>query len=272
MHEILPEFFISLRPNSENSIWVKIIKLIERLSANFANAVITIHDPAKQILTQRNKGIAGKIHVIMNGVDEAEFRKSELVKSNEFTIMFNGTVVKLLNLDLILRCLHKLKNRIPREDYARIKFRIFGDGPAVNGLHELAKELGIEAKFVHHGFVKPEIMHKEVLKSSVCVLPPLKNIYSDLFYTTKLVEMVYLKIPVIATRLRTYEYYYGDDSLFYFDSGNEEQLIERIKEVLYSRDLVFRKVNNAWAAYQKVSWNAVMKKRYLDLIHNLGLK
>lgn len=80
--------------------------------------------------------------------------------------------------------------------------------------------------------------------------------------------MIYLKIPVIATRLNTYKRYYREESLFYFNSGNLDQLIERIEEVFYNRELVAEKVNNAYEDYMKVSWE-IIKPHYLKIIENL---
>ena len=78
----------------------------------------------------------------------------------------------------------------------------------------------------------------------------------------------WLKIPVIATRLNTYKTYYREDSLFYFDSGNLDELVERIKEVYYNKNLVKSKVENARKDYDKIGWE-VMHDRYLKIVHSL---
>ena len=119
------------------------------------------------------------------------------------------------------------------------------------------------------GYLQPADMRKEVLKTGVLILPPLKNIYSDLFYTIKLIETIYLKIPVIATRLNTYKRYYSEDSLFYFDSGNVNELAERIKEVYTNKPLVERKTASARADYDKLSWE-IMRERYLEIVDKLA--
>ncbi len=62
--------------------------------------------------------------------------------------------------------------------------------------------------------------------------------------------------------------YYREESLFYFDSGNIEQLMERISEVFYNKDLVSVKVKNAFEDYQKVRWE-IMKERYMKIIRSL---
>lgn len=268
LHEVFPELFIARKPKLENSFWVKILKLNERISIKFADELITIHDNAKEIFIERNKGIENKIHVIMNGVDPAEFKDSVHEPTGKFVIIYNGTINKILNLTMIVEAISGLKNKMEIKDFERIVFRLYGDGPSVGEILVLAETLGVKDNVDYRGFIPPPEMRKEVLKSNVLILPPLKNIYSDLFYTIKLVEMIYLKIPVIATRLNTYKRYYREESLFYFDSGNLDQLVEKIEEVYYNKELVAKKVNNAYEDYMKVNWE-IMKSRYLEIIHKL---
>jgi glycosyltransferase involved in cell wall biosynthesis len=190
------------------------------------------------------------------------------VLTDKFIIVFNGTVVEILNLNLILRAIKYLETKITAHEYDKIVFEIYGNGPALKGIFELADELEIRHKIYHEDFIKQEEMFQRILRANVCVIPPEENIYSDLFYTTKLVEMVYLKIPVIATRLKTYKYYYSEDSIFYFESGNVEQLAEALLNVFYNREFVEHKVQNAFRDYQKVSWN-IMSERYITLIKQM---
>ncbi|OGU65816.1 MAG: hypothetical protein A2W30_06505 [Ignavibacteria bacterium RBG_16_36_9] len=270
LHEIFPELFCARKPHLENSFLVRILKLSEKCSLKFANTIITIHDPAKEIFIKRNKGIENKIHVIMNGVDNNEYRNAVLVPTDRFIIIYNGTVVKLLNLTMIIEALAQLKDLMAGIDFGKISFRIFGDGPALHEIFSLAEKLEVKDKVEYLGYLAPSDMRIEILKSSVLILPPLKNIYSDLFYTTKLIECICLKIPVIATRLNTYERYYRDESLFYFDSGNLSQLVRRIEEVYYNKALVRQKTENAFKDYQKVEWNK-MKNRYIRVVQSLSV-
>ena len=131
-----------------------------------------------------------------------------------------------------------------------------------------AETSGIKDKIQYLGFLATGEMREEVLKANVLILPPLKNIYSDLFYTIKLIETIYLGIPVIATRLNTYKTYYREESLFYFDSGNVEQLMEKIKEVFYNKELVHQKTEKALEDYNKIGWN-IMRERYINIIKKL---
>ena len=269
LHEIFPELYMARTGSDADSFKVKLLKLSERLSIKLANKVITIHEPAMQIFISRNKNIENKISVVMNSVDPNEFNNSVRSETDNFIIIYNGTIVKLLNLGMIIEAIAKLKTEMPREDYNKIIFKLYGEGPVLNDLLKQAETSGIMDKVQYLGFLTTGEMREEVLKANVLILPPLKNIYSDLFYTIKLIETIYLGIPVIATRLNTYKTYYREESLFYFDSGNVEQLMEKIKEVFYNKELVHQKTEKALEDYNKIGWD-VMRKRYIDLINNLS--
>jgi len=268
LHEIFPELYMARTGAAADSFKVKLLKLAEKLSIKLANRVITIHEPAKQIFISRNKGIDNKIDVVMNSVNAGEFTDMPKTESAEFTIIYNGTIVKLLNLGMIIEAIAGLKDKMPVENYNKIIFKLYGDGPVVEDLLRLAESKGIKDKVKYLGFLPSDKMREEALNASVLILPPLKNIYSDLFYTIKLIETIGMRIPVIATRLNTYKTYYREDSLFYFDSGNLEELEEKILEVFYNKELVKQKTQNAFEDYNKVGY-PIMKERYLEIINSL---
>jgi glycosyltransferase involved in cell wall biosynthesis len=268
LHEIFPELYMARTGASENSFKVKLLKLGESLSIKLANVVLTIHDNARDIFIKRNKNLEEKLHIVMNTVDPNEFTGAAPANVTDFAIVYNGSIVKILNLTIIVEAIAKLKELMPSEDYKKIVFRLYGDGPGLEEILALAKKLGVADKVLYMGYLQPDEMRKEILKTGVVILPPLKNIYSDLFYTIKLIEAVYLKIPVIATRLNTYKSYYREESIFYFDSGNIDELTERIKEVFYNKEKVKQKTENARNDYDKISRD-VMKGRYINIIQGL---
>jgi glycosyltransferase involved in cell wall biosynthesis len=268
LHEIFPELYMARTGAGGNSFKVKLLKTAEKYSIKLADVLVTIHDNARDIFIKRNPGIEGRMFVVMNSVDPREFADSALVPGKEFVIIYNGTIVKLLNLIIIVEALALLKQEIPAGDFDTMVFRLYGDGPALEEILQLAKKLGVEDKVQYMGYLQPADMRKEVLKTSVLILPPVKNIYSDLFYTIKLIETIYLKIPVIATRLNTYMRYYTEDALYYFDSGDTRALAERIKEVFYNKELARRKTETARAEYDLLGWD-IMRKRYVGIVEDL---
>ena len=98
MHEIMPEFFISKYKKSEKSLFIKVLKKIEKLSLNFADEIITVNDPIKEIFSKRdvpNKEIA----VVMNTVDNTMIPKFRKLKSDSFNLVYICLFIYILSID-----------------------------------------------------------------------------------------------------------------------------------------------------------------------------
>ena len=264
-HELFPEFMMQHKPGlTYDSFLIKIILLQERLSYKFADRVIVFHDPASEILKKRIFD-DDKSTTIMNGVDKSELPNFVKKKTDNFRIIYNGTINFNLNLSLCVKALNLIKNK-DYEIYKNIGFYLYGDGPDLNNILDVAKELDVENVY-YIGRLKFADMIKELELASACILPPKKDIYSDLYYSLKLTEMIYFKIPVIATRLNTYLYYYPEDSLIYFDSENIEELAEKIIYIYNNGNNLGLYTENAFNYYQKNNWE-IMKERYLNLVNS----
>jgi glycosyltransferase involved in cell wall biosynthesis len=265
-HELFPEAIMQFNKEiTVKSFWYKMILFLENISFNFADEIIVFHDPAKDILINRygNKKV---IITIMNGVDENEIMGFERKKNGKFIIVYNGTINYNLNLSLVIKALALIKTANP-DIYNMIEFHLYGDGPDLKNILNIAKKLSIE-NVSYKGRVEFCEMMKKLETASLCVLPPLKDVYSDLFYSLKLIEMIYLKIPVAATRLNTYMKYYPENCLLYFDSNDEEGLAENILFAYNYPDKVLGYTENAFCEYQKYSWE-IMRERYIKLVEKI---
>ena len=199
----------------------------------------------------------------MNGVDESEFGDFIKKEGKYFNIVYNGTINFNLNLTLIIRALGLLKET--RHDiYENTRFLIYGDGPDLQNILQISKKLKIDN--VHYiGRIDFKEMVSKLQEADLCILPPIKDIYSDLFYSLKLLEMIYFRIPVIATRLETYQKYYPEGCLFYFESGNVKDLTEKIIFVYENIDIATQYTKRAYDEYKKYSWD-IMEKRFIQII------
>ena len=264
-HELFPEFMMQHRPGlNKKSLSIKILLFQEKLSAKFSDYIIVFHDIALEILKSRNNN--NKMVCIMNGVDENEITSFKKEKSGKFIIIYNGTINFNLNLSIVLDALNKLKF-INKPIYDNIEYHLYGKGPEIAILMQKAKSLTLNNVYFHGQVEFQEMVN--ILKSvSLCILPPTRNVYSDLYYSIKLVEMIYFKIPVIATRLNTYLYYYPENCILYFDSGNVEQLVEKIIFIYENQNEVNHFTNNAFERYRNYNWK-LMSDRFINVLKEL---
>jgi len=269
MHELTPEAMMMRENIGENSFIVRLSKFIEKISVKTANFHITIHDIASDILSARNKT---EFVQIINGVEIKELAGLERKPGNDFNIVYHGTINPNLNLGLILDALNVIKQTMGAEEFSKMKFVLYGTGPSLTGLIDKAEKLGLGNNFSYKGALKHDEMLNELCTASLSVYPPLNNIYTEICYPIKITELINLGIPVIVSRYKTICYYYPEECFFYFDAGDINGLVKQILSVKNNPVLVSEKVKAAKEAYKKVSWEDIMKKRYLDLIESAFAK
>jgi glycosyltransferase involved in cell wall biosynthesis len=266
MHELTPEAMMMRENISEKSFVVKLSKFIEKISTKLADEHITIHDIAAKIFESRNKV---KYFSIMNGVDANELQGLQKTHTDDFNIIYHGTINPNLNLGLVIDALSVLKTKLPPDEFRKVKFLLYGKGPSLTGLMEKRDELNLQDNVIYKGSLPHTEMLKELTKASVCIYPPLRNIYTEICYPIKLTELANLGIPVISSRYKTILHYYPEDTFFYFDAGDLKGLVKQILIVKNNPELASQRAENAKKAYDKVSWNKIMKPKYLQIINNL---
>jgi glycosyltransferase involved in cell wall biosynthesis len=78
----------------------------------------------------------------------------------------------------------------------------------------------------------------------------------------KLLDYATLKIPVIAARLRTVEYYFGDGAVELFEPGSVSDLARAIKLLYNNPDLRERLVERAGRALEALNWQNQRNEYY----------
>jgi glycosyltransferase involved in cell wall biosynthesis len=113
-------------------------------------------------------------------------------------------------------------------------------------------------------------MIKMIVNSDVGIVPVEQNLYSDLVHTNKMFELIAMKRPVIATRTRAVEDFFGSDDccLKYFESGNEVDLAKRIIELYNDSEKRRKMANNAFRKYESVCWKE-SKNEYCRIYEKL---
>jgi glycosyltransferase involved in cell wall biosynthesis len=266
MHEITPEFYMSKFGFEMSHLFVKVLKLLEKMSVSFAHAVIVINDPIKDLLLKRCKSTSD-ITVVMNTADESMFfsdHHDHSGKNNGFVAMYHGTLTNLYGVDVAIQAIAKLKDEIPG-----LQFRIFGSETETDHLKELVDELDVSKNIAFMGRVGMEAIPKYIEQADIGVVPIVKDEYIDLSFSNKLAEYVSMRTPAVATRLRSTLEYFTDDAISYFESRDVNALASKIIELYISPEKRLLQAKKAFQQYQRIRW-AVMEKRYIGLIESLA--
>ena len=269
MHEITPEFYMSKYGIEESSRWIDFLKYLEKISFDFADHVITINEPIRDLLASRGLR-RSKSTVIMNSADEATFGEGSMASSTDlpeevpaFVMMYHGTLTKIYGLDIAIEAFSLAQQEMPGAE-----MWILGEGAEHVALQKLAQERGIASKVKLLGYLPPSQMPHWLSKCDVGVLPIRRDQFLEHASPNKLSEYIIKGKPVIISRLKAIRYYFGEDALAYFEPNDPVSLAQQMIRVYRDKGLRARLAATAKAEYAPVRWD-VMKKRYLKLVEDL---
>ena len=267
LHEFTPELLMLRKNLPETSALIGFSKFVEKVSVWFADELITIHEGVVKLIGKRNKR---EMTEIINGIEENEYAGFEKIKTDNFNIVYNGTINDTINLEDTVYALAKVREMISQEEFSSIKFNIYGTGPMLELILEETKKFDLEDTVIYHGKVPYSKMIDELKKMDVSVQPLHRVFATDMSYPIKIPEMINMRIPVIISRLDTMLRYYGEECFFYFEGGNIASFAETILEVKNNPGKAAEKTKAALEAYEKISWERVMKPRYLSLVKKMA--
>jgi glycosyltransferase involved in cell wall biosynthesis len=259
MHEIMPEFFMSKYGVGEESWIVRMLRLVERKSLGFADGIMTVNESIKQIFETR--AVPGEhVEVVMNTLDGSLTSSMTRKAHKGFNCVYHGTVTKLYALDIAI-----LGFSIAAGNATDMKFHIFGNGPELERLRRLARDVNVGGKVVFHGGVSHVEMLERLREMDLGVLAFEKDVFLNLSFSNKLAEYIFLGIPVVTTDLDSVKYYFGDNHILYYESGNAEDLSRKILYAYNNRERGKAMSEAALERSKDIDWS-IMAERYLQVI------
>ncbi|MGB6691501.1 MAG: glycosyltransferase family 4 protein [Terracidiphilus sp.] len=230
-HDPMPELMMTIFNRGESSLGVRVIRRLERWSFACADSVITVNEACKKIFSARSCR-ADKISVVMNSPDGEIFpyrsARSYIPRASgqRFVIMYHGSLVERNGLELAVDALAQAQQKIQDAE-----LRIFGaDAPYLQRVMEKVSRLGLDNHVRYLGPRKLEDLAHEIESCDVGVIPNQRNIFTDINTPTRIFEYLALGKPVIAPSTRGITDYFGHDSLFFFESGNAQDLAMRMED------------------------------------------
>jgi glycosyltransferase involved in cell wall biosynthesis len=221
LHDLMPEFFASRFGGDMESAAVRLVRWEERLSAAFADQVITVTDLWRDRLVARGLS-PGKVEVVMNLPDSRLFalRPPALRPSGQpVTIICHGSLTRRYGIDVLLRAVAIASARIP------LRLILHGRGEYLPDIESLIDELGIQEKVeLSTRMVPTEALPDLIAAADIGVVPYRSDIFTDGILPTKLMEYAAMGIPAIASRSKAIEAYFSADMVRLVDPGDVTSL------------------------------------------------
>ena len=180
---------------------------MERLSCRFANHVIIANDIWRDKIVQRAVP-ANKCTTILNYPDLRLFRPMPSARESDgrFIVLYPGSLNRYQGVEVAVRALSQLQQSIPGAE-----LHIYGEGPALPQLKQLTKELGLESRV---RFMQPlpiDQIPAVMAAADVGVEPKLAIGFSDEALSTKILEFMACRVPVVVSRTTVHNRYFNEN-------------------------------------------------------------
>jgi glycosyltransferase involved in cell wall biosynthesis len=214
LHEIFPEFIRSRFPGPSGTIFAFAAHLLERASRARATVTVTVNKPIRELLESRRARRDERIEVVHNAADPLDMgtpTPRSYAAGTPTRLVYHGTLTRLYGVDIAIEAVASV-----RASGTPVTLDIYGDGPSRHELKDVAERLRIGDAIHFHGNVAHTRLRRELPTFNAGLIPTRLDAMTRYSLSTKLLELFYLGIPVIASRIPTYSAYFSDDCAWYF--------------------------------------------------------
>ncbi len=240
----------------------RFLSMVEQLVLAYVDRSFTVTQQLKNAYVERGAD-PGKIQVVLN-VPDASFLEVagdqgvQPPDREEFVLICHGTIEERYGHDTILEAVALVRSQIPR-----LRVRILGRGNYLDEFLAKRKALALEDCVDFLGYVPLEQMVQELRAADVGIVAQKSSPYSNLVHTGKMYEYIALGKPVLASRLKAVEAYFGDDAVAYFESGDAQSLANGILDLYRHPEKRRALAGNARVLYDRYCWEK-QKETYLS--------
>jgi glycosyltransferase involved in cell wall biosynthesis len=257
MYEPMPELWAALY---DNRLLIRLLGVIQRLAIGYAHVVFAVTQQQKETFVARGAD-EDKIAVILNVPDIRlweQFVPETTVTNEHFTLICHGAIKERYGHDTMLQAVKLARTRIPN-----LRLRVLGHGNYRDEFLAQIKAMGLETSVQYLGWVSLSKMVEELHNADVGIVAQKSSPYSNLVHTGKMYDFLAFGKPVLASRLKAVQAYFGEKDLRFFEPGDAESLAEGILDLYQHPDRRQALVENSQRLYRQYEWEK-QKEIYLS--------
>jgi len=266
IHDLVPELFENKFPAGSKGLYIAAVRLIEKLSIKFVDHVIISNDLWRERLVARCAEET-RCSVFVNHTDPHVFMRHPKTRSDgKFIVIFPGSFQWHQGLDIGIRAFSQFHKRVPNSE-----FHLYGRGneKLVTELKSLVQSLGLEESVKFLGIAPLEKIVQAVADADLGVVPKRADSFGNEAYSTKIMEFMSQGVPVVASRTKIDTFYFKEDEVRFFDSGDHEAMAKAMCEVAENESLRQSLIAHGLAYVEQNGWT-IKRKEYLDLVDDLA--
>ena len=164
--------------------------------------------------------------------------------------MYHGSLVERNGLDLAVEAMTRVRAAVPTAE-----LRIYGrKTPFLTRVMDQAREKGLEDCVHYLGPRRLEELVRDIEDCDVGVIPNQRNVFTDINTPTRMFEYLALGKAVIAPRTPGIQDYFNPESLFFFDSGDADELAQQIAYVSSHPNEALKTVEQGQEVFLAHTW------------------
>jgi glycosyltransferase involved in cell wall biosynthesis len=253
LHECMPEFMATKYGLGMGHPVVRAVAFLEQASIRFADATITCTEQMREAFVARGARADG-ISVVLNSSEEDIFDAGRFPPGGRgdrgFAVITHGAMEERYGLDTLIEAAALLAGEMPD-----LRVELYGEGSERAELERLAASLGVAGRVrFSDGFVPIDELVRAIAEADAGVVAIRRDVFRDLTHCNKMFDFIAMRRPVIVSRTRAVEAYFGDDAFALFESGDEHDLARAIRELHADPALGARLVARAAEASTPYRW------------------
>jgi len=259
----VPELFSSKFKSAAGSLYVGFLKAIEKASAKFVDHVIVSNHLWQKTLVARSVAPL-KCSVFLNNVDLSIFHPHPRTRDDgKVIILFPGSFQWHQGLDIAIKAFARVIEKVPNAE-----FHLYGGGGDQAGLEQLAQRLGVGESVKFLGGVRMDLMPDVIANADLGVVPKRADSFGNEAYSTKIMEFMSQGVPVVVSRTKIDSYYFDEETVRFFPSGDFEAMADAMVEVIENQSLRDNLVRRGYEYVRQNCWDT-RKREYLALVDSL---
>jgi len=227
LYELTPEMVAARFGGRVGRVLVRTARLLEAAATRWADHVIVVSRPCLRALEGR--GLAGpRTSVVLNTTPwDADRPPAAPGRAASWTLVAHTTLVERYGVHVAIRAMAHLAAEWPR-----LTLRVVGDGEQRSELVRLAHQAGVADRVEFTGMLPWSDTLAEVSRARLGIVPVLADGYGELLLPTKLLELAWLGVPAVCSRLPAMEAYFPPDAVAYVRPGDAGDLAAQVDALL----------------------------------------
>ena len=231
-HDINPELFEAKFGPEKQGLFLKGLKLVERLTFRTADVSIATNQSYRRIAVERGGMAPDKVFVVRSGPDLRRLLPVEPVASwrrgRAFLVGYVGVMGDQEGIDLLIEAVRRIVQEHGRTD---IQFVLVGGGPSLKALQALAVSQGVGEYVTFTGRAPDQTLMEVLSTADVCVNPDRVNAMNDKSTMNKIMEYMAFGKPMVQFDV-TEGRFSAQEASLYAKSNDTVDLADKVLQLI----------------------------------------